>query len=167
MLGGYDRRRTDDLLRSIASGIRALMRERSLLEEEVWRLEEEVVRLKNELTRSEQLILEREQADEIRRTTERETVARVEALNRVERVHGLVRVELRTMLIAMLEALSRPSDVVRESLKDPQLTEDLQRITRAAVGASTAAALNVAAESGVDLDDAVQDLPVNASTTER
>jgi hypothetical protein len=152
MLGGYDRRRTDDLLRRIASGIRGLLHEQSLLEEQVQRLEDE-------LARSERVILQREQADEILRTAEKETVARVEALKRVERVHGLVRVELRTMLGAMLEALNSPSDVVRESLKDPHLMEDLQSITRAAVEAGTTATPNVAAESGVDLDDAVQDLP--------
>jgi hypothetical protein len=151
MLGGYDRRRTDDLLRRIASGIRGLLHEQSLLEEQVQRLEDE-------LARSERVILQREQADEILRTAEKETVARVEALKRVERVHGLVRVELRTMLGAMLEALNSPSDVVRESLKDPHLMEDLQSITRAAVEAGTTATPNVAAESGVDLDDAVQDL---------
>jgi hypothetical protein len=145
-----------------------------------------VKRLKHQLTRSERVILQgwaltptqaeiremqetaehecylilkkaREQADKIRRTAEKETVARVEALKRVERVHGLARIELRTMLGAMLEALNSPSDVVRESLKDPQLMEDLQSITRAAVGANTAAALDVAAESEGGHDNAVQD----------
>jgi hypothetical protein len=106
----------------------------------------------------------RGQADKIRKTAEKETVARVEALKRVEEVQGLLRVELRTLLSAMLEALKSPSDVVRESLKDPQLVEDLKSITTAAVGVSAVAVPDISAESGVDLDEAVKK---NAATRAR
>jgi hypothetical protein len=106
----------------------------------------------------------RGQADKIRNTAEKETVARVEALRRVEAVQGLLRVELRTLLTAMLEALNSPSDIGRESLKNPQLAEDLQSITRAAVGASAVAVPDISADSGVDLDEAVKK---NAATRAR
>jgi len=106
----------------------------------------------------------RGQADKIRNTAEKETVARVEAVKRVEEVQGLLRAELRTLLTAMLEALSSPSDIIRESLKNPQLAEDLQSITRAAVGASAVAVPHISADSGVDLDEAVKK---NAATRAR
>jgi cell division septum initiation protein DivIVA len=155
---GYDRRSTDDLLRRIASDTRALLDERCLLEEEVRRLKEEltqrerVMEMQETAKRECDLILKkaRRQADKILDTAAKETVARVEALKRVEEVHGLVRVELRTLLGAMLEALNAPSDVVRESLKNPRLAEDLQRITRAAFEASAVAAPDISAESEVD-----------------
>jgi len=157
-------------LRRIASDIRALLDERCLLEEELRRLKEDLTQ--SELTQSERvrevqetakrecdLILKkaRRQADKIRATAAKETVARVAALKRVEEVQGLVRVELRTLLGAMLEALNAPSDVVRESLKNPRLAADLQRITRAAFEASAVAAPDISAESGVDLGEAVEE----------
>jgi cell division septum initiation protein DivIVA len=127
--------------------MRALLEERDVLEAEVRQLKEalsvrELLKTERldeeEATRREcELMLEeaRRQADEILRTAENETDARVEALERIERVHGLVRVELRKLLGAMLDELSTPSEVVRETLKDRQLTEDLQRITRRAIEA--------------------------------
>ena len=155
MVGGYDRRSTDDVLRRIAWDMRALIQERLLLEEEMQRLKSELSRSERESAaviatqaeaqemqetarRDSELMLRnaREQAERIVTAAERETAERVEALRRVEKVHGLVRVELRTLLTTLLEALSAPSDSVRESLRDPKLTEDLQRITRAAVAAS-------------------------------
>jgi cell division septum initiation protein DivIVA len=168
-IGGYDRRSTDDLLHRIEVAMRALLKERSLLEEEVRRLKVELTH--SQLTQSERLEMQetakrecdlilkkaRGQADKIRNTAEQEIVARVEALKRVEEAQGLVRVELRTLLAAMLESLNTPSDVIRESLKNAQLVEDLHRITRAAVGASAEAAPHISAESGVDLDEAVEE----------
>jgi cell division septum initiation protein DivIVA len=168
-IGGYDRRSTDDLLYRIESGMRALLNERSRLEEEVRRLKVELTH--SQLTQSERLELQetakrecelilkkaRGQADKIRNTAEKEIVARLEALKRVEETQGLVRVELRTLLAAMLEALNTPSDVVRESLKNAQLVEDLHRITKAAVSASPGAAPASSAESAVDPDEAVKE----------
>ena len=149
--------------------MRALLNERSQLEEDVRRLNVELTHSQlterermemHEATKREcDLILEeaRGQADNIRNTAEKEIVARIEALKRVEEVQRLVRVELRTLLGAMLEALETPSGVVRESLKNAQLVKDLQRITRAAVGATAVAVPDIAAESGVDLDEAVEE----------
>jgi cell division septum initiation protein DivIVA len=166
---GYDRRSTDGLLRRIESGMRALLDERSSLEQEVRRLNVELTH--SELTQHERvmetqetakrecdLILKkaREQAGEILNGAEEERVARVESLKRVEEAQGLVRAELRTLLGAMLAALDTPSDAVRESLKNRQLVEDLQRITSAAVGTSAVAAPDISAESEVDLNEAVE-----------
>ena len=146
-IGGYNREAIDDILGRISTNMRALLEERDGLEAEVRQLKEalsvrellKTERLdKEEATRREcELMLEeaRRQADEILKTAENETDARVEALERIERVHGLVRVELRKLLGAMLDELSTPSEVVRETLKDRQLTEDLQRITRRAIEA--------------------------------
>jgi cell division septum initiation protein DivIVA len=172
---GYDRRSTDDLLHRIASNTRALLVEQRKLENELRRLKEELTQTK--LTQAERatemqetakrecdLILKkaRRQADKVRETAAKETVARVEALRRVEEVYGLVRVELRTRLSAMLEALSAPSDVVRESLKNPQLAADLQRITKAE---ATVAVPDISAESRVDLGEAVEEDHLSAPET--
>ena len=158
--------------------MRALADERGLLENEVRRLNEALAQ--SELRQSERvrgieeaakrksdLILDeaRTQADKIRSTAEKETVARVEALKRVEQVQGLVRAELRTLLGAMLEVLNAPSDVARESLKNRQLMEDLHSITRAAIEASGVAAPDSSAEPEVDIDDAVRgELPAPAAS---
>ena len=146
---GYDRRSTDQLLRDVAVAIRFLQDERGRLEDEVRRLKEALEH--SELTEKERvreiqepakrecdLILRkaRRQADKVRNAAERDTAIRVGALKRVEEVQGLVRVELRTLLGAMLEVLDTPSDVVRESLKNRQLMADLHLITRAAIEAS-------------------------------
>lgn len=149
-IGGYNREAIDDLLRRILMDVRARVDERDSLEAEVRRLEEalsvsELMERERvdaqEATRREcELLLKeaRRQADEILNAAENETAARVEALERVERVHSLVRADLRKLLGAMLEEVSTPSNVVREALKDRQLAEDLRHITRRAIGAGDA-----------------------------
>lgn len=166
-IGGYNRAATDDLLGHILIDMRTRVDERDFLEAEVLRLKEAVTesellqrdRLEmHEATKREcDLMLKeaRRQADEIRIAAENETAARVEALKRIERVHSLVRVELRKLLGAMLEELSTPSKVVREALKDRQLAEDLEHITRRAIEAGAAATPERSGEAGVTTDEAL------------
>jgi cell division septum initiation protein DivIVA len=120
-------------LRRIASDLRAHLDERRRLEEEVARLRGQLE--SPEATKREcDLILKkaRRQAERITSAAEKDTVARIEALRRVEKVHGLVRTELRRMLGAMLDAVNAPSDAIGESLKNHELARDLERVTAAA-----------------------------------
>lgn len=173
-IGGYNRAAIDDLLGRILIDMRTRVGERDLLEAEVRRLKEAAA--ESELLQKDRLEMHeatkrecdhmlkeaRRQADEIRNAAENETAARVEALKRIERVHSLVRVELRKLLGAMLEELSTPSKVVREALKDRQLAEDLEHITRRAIEAGAAATPERSGEAGVTTDET---LP--ATTTSR
>ena len=182
-IGGYDRRSTDELLRQIAVEVRALLEERGLLEAEVRRLKETLIQ--RELTESGRVIemqeaakrecdlflkKARRQAYKIRDRSAKETAGRVEALKRVEVAHGLVRAELRTLLGAMLEMLNVPSGVVRESLKNRRLIEDLHRITSAAAEANAVAAPGItsaAAEANaVAAPDVSADFEVEIEETE-
>jgi cell division septum initiation protein DivIVA len=132
------------------------------------RMQSERVREMQEAARREcDLMLKkaRTQAERIRHAADKESDVRVAALKRVEEVHGLVRAELRMVLAAMLQMLNAPSDVVRESLKNHQLMEDLHRITRATVDASAVAAPDSSVESEIDIDEAVGgDLPAPATS---
>jgi DivIVA domain-containing protein len=178
MIGGYNREAIDDLLDRIVMDVRARVDERDSLEAEVRRLKEALSKSEvlererveaQEATRREcELMLKeaRRQADEILNAAENETAARVEALKRVERVHGLMRVELRKLLGAMLEELSTPSKVVREALKDRQLAEDLQHITRRAIEAGAAPVPVGSGEPGVPTAEA-PDETLPATTTSR
>jgi cell division septum initiation protein DivIVA len=125
----------------VVSELRTVIAGRDRLEAEVRRLQEAVVAsdaAKETTTRECELMLTeaRRQADEIRSSAEQEVDARREALERVETVHRLIRVELRKVLGAMLEELTTPSAVVREALKDRRLAEDLRQITRKAIEAA-------------------------------
>ena len=154
-MGGYDRGITDALLRRIARDVETLLQERSLLEEEVRRLRRELVNeqpqllpssalaaaeemirdLQDATQRECALVLEkaREHAERVRAAAEREAAERLDALQRVEQVHALVRGEVRTLLVSLLEQLDTPSTAIRAALKQPQLLEDLQRAMRGAI----------------------------------
>jgi cell division septum initiation protein DivIVA len=175
-IGGYDRRSTDELLRHVVADLRALLDERGLLEDEVLRLKEtirqrelteheRVIEMKEAAKRECELILRkaRRQADKIRNASAKETIVRVDALKRVEVAQGLVRAELRTLLGAMLEMLSAPSEAARESLKNHRLMEDLDRITNAAAEANAVAAPHVSADSEVDIEETEEELVIEES----
>lgn len=177
-IGGYKREAIDDLVGRMLTDIRGLVEEREALEAEVRRLREalsvserlqtERVNEQEEARRECELMLKkaRTHADRIVRAAEKETAARVEALERVERVHGLVRVELRRVLGAMLEELSTPSRVVREALNDRQLAQDLQHITRKAIEAGAPSAPDSSPAPGAPYGDA-PDETLPATVTSR
>jgi cell division septum initiation protein DivIVA len=176
-IGGYNREATHDLLGRLLMDMRAVVNERDVLEAEVTQLKEALTvreRLQTERVEAEEatrreceLVLKkaRAQAQRILSAAEKETAARVEALTRVERVHSLVRVELRKVLGAMLEEVSTPSTVVRDALKDRQLADDLQHITRKAIEAG-APSVPDSPESGVSLGE-TQDEILPATATPR
>jgi cell division septum initiation protein DivIVA len=130
-LGGYDRATTDELLQRVVGELRRVRDERVLLDQEITRLRRELRDVRESSHHEREVMMAAAQ-----RAAEQDASARIEALERVEKVHALVRGELRTVLRTMLDALETPSQALQEALKDRRLVDDLQRITRSTVAAA-------------------------------
>ena len=163
-LGGYDRDRTDELLRRIAWDFRRLLQERSVLEEEVRRLERELAKIERrevlqasmlrptrtlarelrEAARQEAALIvkkARERAAAIEADAERKSAGRLAELQRFEKLTGMVRMELRAFLTSVLEAVDGPAPPAEApAAEEPSvLARDLAELARGGAPASAAA----------------------------